>query len=300
MQNGGNMNKRAVNISSLVILLALLSFILEMCIYYFIPQHIVTVMVAVVISLGLTHFCLETSLDYDYCFLHAAFMTIASFGFCMVVYFLQPNRWIHYDYTLIALILFNWLTPFIYCFIRDFFDRGPRFAEYLFFFHGMSVLFLIIYCIAVFKQFFWTPLLPPYDVIPFGAHNFIPFMSTGSYLETAISHHENISQMLLYIAEVIALSIPFGFYAKVYTRIYPILARLAIYIGIPLLIEVLQHITGLGRGDIDDFALMMIGTVIGIALYHIVANIYYNVNKRNFLEDRTVVKNLLFHFNNPF
>ncbi|MDD7403849.1 MAG: VanZ family protein [Butyribacter sp.] len=290
------MNKRAVNISSLVILLALLSFILEMCLYYFIPQHIVTVAVAVVISLALTHFFLETSLNYDYCFLHASFMTIASIGFCMVIYFLQPNQWIQYDYSLIALIIFNWLTPFIYCFLRDFADRGPRFDDYLFFFHGMSILFLVIYAIGIIKQFFVTPLLPPYDSLPFGAHNFIPFMATGNYLETALSQNESIHQMVVYILEMIVLAIPFGFYAKVYTRNFPFPARLAIYLGCPLAIELLQYVTGNGYGDIDDYSLTIIGTAIGIAIYHIVQAISYGLNKRNFLEDRTVTKNLIFHF----
>ena len=171
------MNKRAVNISSLVILLALLSLILEVCLYYFIPQHYITVIVAAVISLGLTHFFLETSLDYDFCFLHAALMTIASVAFCMVVYLIQPNAWISYDYSLLALIVVNWLIPFAYCFLRDFSDRGPRFSDYLFFFHGMSVLFLAVYCIAIVKQLFVTPFLPPYDLPEFGAHNFVPFLA---------------------------------------------------------------------------------------------------------------------------
>lgn len=156
------MNKRSVNISSLVILLSLLSFLFEMCLYYFIPQHLITVAVAAIISLGLAHFFLESSLNYDYCFLHASFMTITSTAFTIIVYLMQPNVWIAYDYSLIALIIVNWFIPFGYCFIRDFCDRGPRFAEYLFFFYGMSILFLIIYAIALVKLLFVTPLLPPY------------------------------------------------------------------------------------------------------------------------------------------
>ena len=161
------MNKRSVNISSLVILLSLLSFLFEMCLYYFIPQHLITVAVAAIISLGLAHFFLESSLNYDYCFLHASFMTITSTAFTIIVYLMQPNVWIAYDYSLIALIIVNWFIPFGYCFIRDFCDRGPRFAEYLFFFYGMSILFLIIYAIALVKLLFVTPLLPPYETMDF-------------------------------------------------------------------------------------------------------------------------------------
>lgn len=290
------MNKRAVNISSLVILLALLSLILEICLYYFVPQHFVTIIVAAVISLGLTHFFLETSLDYDYCFLHAALMTIASLAFCMVVYLIQPNDWITCDYSLLILIIINWLIPFAYCFIRDFSDRGPRFSDYLFFFHGMSILFLVVYCIAIIKQFFVTPFLPPYDSLPFGAHNFVPFMATGNYIEDALAQGQDIIEMIVYIIEMIVLAIPFGFYAKVYCRNFPFLVRLFIYLVIPFLLEGIQYLTGIGRADIDDYSFILIGTVIGIIIYHIVYYVSYEAHKRDFLEDRTITKSLLFHF----
>lgn len=291
------MNKRAVNISSLVTLLALLSLILEICLYYFIPEHIISVAIAALISLGLSHFFLEMSLDYDYCFLHAAFMTITSLAFCIVVYLMQPNPWIQYDYTMLALIIVNWLIPFAYCFIRDFVDRGPRFSDYLFFFHGMSLLFLIVYLIAIVKQHFITPLLPPYEAAAFGAHNFVPFMATGSYIEKALSNNIGISQIIIYILEMISLGIPFGFYAKVYCRNLPLLIRIAVYLFVPFLLEAIQYLTGIGRADIDDYTLSMIGTLIGIIIYHIIYSVSYNAHKRDFLEDRTVTKSLLFHLN---
>lgn len=294
------MNKRAVNISSLVILLALLSLILEICLYYFIPQHMITVAAAAVISLGLTHFFLETSLDYDYCFLYAALMTITSVAFCMIIYLIQPNPWVSYDYTLLALIIANWLIPFAYCFVRDFADRGPRFSDYLFFFNGMSFVFLIVYFIAIIKQLFVTPLLPPYESFSFGAHNFVPFMATGSYIERAFAEGKDISSMVIYILEMIALAIPFGFYAKVYCRRLPFILRLFIYMLVPFLFEAAQYVTEIGRADIDDYALALIGTTIGVIIYHLVYYISFESHKRDFLEDRTVTKSLLFHFGGNF
>lgn len=290
------MNKRAVNISSLVLLLALLSFIFEVCLYYFVPFHWVAVLAAVGLSLALTHYFLEVTLNYDSCFLQAAFMTIMTTAFCVVIYLLETNEWISFDFSLLVLVAVNWLVPFVYCFIRDFLDRGPRFDGYLFFFHGMSVIFIVVYLFAVAKQFFITPLIPPYDALPMGAHSFIPFMATGTYLEQVISDGGNVAGMLLYILEVVLFAIPFGFYAKVYTRQMPVLVRFLVYIGIPLLLEVVQKVTGIGRGDIDDFAFAMLGTVIGVGIYHLVAYVSYEVNKREFLEDRTVSKSLLFHF----
>lgn len=290
------MNKRAVNISSLVLLLALLSFILEVCIYYFIPQHYITVIVAAVVSLALCQFFLETSMEYNSCLLHTATMTIASLAFCVVVYMMQPNQWIQYDYWMLVLIFVNWAVPFIFCFIRDFVDRGPRFAGYLIFFHGMSAVFAVIYAVAIAKQYFITPLLPPYDRLDFGAHNFIPFMATGTYIENAISVGIDLTPMIVYIVEIILMFIPFGFYARIYCRHLPVVLRTLLYLAVPALIEMLQYILQIGRGDIDDFALAFIGTLIGIAIYHIVYSVSFEYHKRDFLEDRTVTKKLLFHF----
>ena len=69
------MNKRTVNISSLVLLLSLLSLITTMCLYYLVPMHYVSVIFAGVASVLLAHFFLESSLNYDYNFLHAASIT---------------------------------------------------------------------------------------------------------------------------------------------------------------------------------------------------------------------------------
>ena len=290
------MNKRAVNISSLVLLLALLSFIFEVSLYYFVPIHWAAVLAAAVLSLVLTHYFLETTLNYDSCFLQAGFMTIMTTAFCVVLYLMQENDWISYDYSLLVLVAVNWLVPFCYCFVRDFADRGPRFDDYLFFFHGMSIIFLVVYFFAVAKQFFVTPLHPPYEALPLGAHSFIPFMATGTYLETVLAKGGDVAAMLIYIGEAVLFAVPFGFYAKVYTRQMPAAARFLVYFSVPFMIEMLQFFTGIGRGDIDDFAFAMIGTALGAGIYRLVAYISHEVNKREFLENRTVTKSLLFHF----
>ena len=50
------MNARTINISSLVILLALLSLICEGFLYYFLPSPIWSIVFAVLVSLALSHF----------------------------------------------------------------------------------------------------------------------------------------------------------------------------------------------------------------------------------------------------
>ncbi|MBR1743780.1 MAG: VanZ family protein [Lachnospiraceae bacterium] len=289
------MGKRSVSISSLIILLALLSFLFEVCLYYFIKEHFVTVLVAIVLSVVLTHYFLEKTMGYDGCFLQGAFVTICSAAFVVVIYLLQPNPWMEYDYWALVLVLANWLVPFIYCFIRDFCDHGPRYDGYLFFFYGMSAVFLMIYALMFIKQQFITPLLPPYEVMKFGAHNFVPFMATGHYFEAALSEGKDVSVMVLYIVQMVAFAVPYGFYVRVFTKEFPVILRILLYLCGPFLVEVVQAVTEIGRGDIDDYAFSIVGLAIGVGIFRLVDHVSYYANKRNFLEDRTVVKNLLFH-----
>lgn len=280
------MNKRSVNISSLVILLSLLCFIMEVCIYYFIPQHFVVIIFAIISSLCLSHFFLESSLNYDYNFIHASFMVITSLAFGIIVYIIQPNQWIAYDYSIVALVLLNWLVPFIYCCTRDLFDRGPRFADFYLFFHRMSAFFIILYILVILKQYFITPIVPPYDSLAFGAHDFVPFMATAGHIEEMLSTGQSMTPIIIYISELICLGVPFGYFARVYLKEMHFMLQLVIYIAFPLLLEILQYMTGLGRGDIDDYVMFIIGAVVGIIAYQLMNSLFINVTTRDFTADR--------------
>lgn len=281
------MNKKAVNISSLVILLSLLSFMAEVCVYYFIPYHWISVVFASVVSLGISHFCLESSLDYDYSFLHAAFMVVSTLVFSIVIYMIQPNPWIHYDFSMVFLVLANWFVPFIYSCLRDLFDRGPRFDGYPVFFRRMSVLFILVLLFTIVKEYFLTPINPPYEAMPFGAHNFVPFMATATYIESALYSNIDLLPLFIYVIKTICIGIPMGFFCRVYCHKMPLLFRLAIYFAIPIILEVVQGATGLGRGDIDDVAMSLLGILIGIIIFHIMNSVYQSTSNREFMTNRS-------------
>ena len=158
------MNKRTVNISSLVLLLSLLSLITTMCLYYLVPMHYVSVIFAGVASVLLAHFFLESSLNYDYNFLHAASMTVSTLVFAIAIYVIQPNEWICFDFWLPCLVLANWIIPFLYCTLRDLFDRGPRFDGYHKFFNRMCIFFTLIYfrdCKTIFYNTYCPAISQP-------------------------------------------------------------------------------------------------------------------------------------------
>lgn len=289
------MNARTVNISSLVLLLALLSLICEGFLYYFLPQHIWAVLFAIICSLILSHFFLETSYSYVYIFLFAACMTIGTLIYAVVVYLIQPNQWISYDFSMVFLVLVNWITPLIYCTLRDLNDHGPRFDGYNRFFRQMSILLLLIYSFVLIKQYYLTPIIPPYPEMAFGAQNFIPYMATGTYLEDVLRNHKDILPLACYLIEMICLYIPFGFYLRAYSNKLHFGFRLIIYLAFPALLEASQYATGLGRAHVDDYVSALLGTIIGVLLFHAINGIYHIVAGRDIASERNTIN--LNHFN---
>ena len=288
------MNKRTVNISSLVLLLSLLSLITTICLYYLVPMHYVSVIFAAVASLLLAHFFLESSLNYDYNFLHAVSMTITTLAFATAIYLVQPNAWITFDLWLPCLVLINWIVPFLYCTLRDLFDRGPRFDGYHKFFNRMCIFFTFIYIFVIVKQYFITPIVPPYHKLAFGAHNFVPFMATASYIEQTLRSRSSLNEFILYAVQIVCLGIPFGYLVRVALRKLNFIFRIIIYILFPVALEVTQYYTNLGRGDIDDCVFSLIGVVIGVILFHIMNTIFKTIAARDFMISRAQQKN--FHF----
>ena len=285
------MNNRAVNISSLVILLSLVSFIAEACLYYLVNYHWISIVFAVIFSVGLSHFCLESSLNYGYSFLHAAFMVTITFIFSTVIYLIQPNQWIHYDFSMVVLVLVNWLVPFLYSNIRDMLDRGPRFDGFHLFFRRMSILFIVFFLFVLIKQYFLTPITPPYQELPFGAHNFIPMMTTASYIEFALKSHVSLAPLFCYIGEMVAIGIPIGFFVRIYGARLPFVLRLLIYVGIPVILELLQDLAGRGGGDIDDVTMSLFGILIGVILFYLLNGLSQSVSNREYMMSRSQTSN---------
>jgi len=214
-------------------------------------------------------------------------MVITSLAFGAIVYIIQPNQWIKYDFSIIVLILLNWIIPFIYCCLRDLFDRGPRFDDFNLFFHRMSIFFIVVYLLAILKQYFVTPFVPPYDAPGFGAKLFVPFMATAEYIEKAVRAHESLTPIIIYVAEMACFGIPFGYFARVYLKKYSLLLQLMAYFLFPLVLEGIQQVTGIGRCAIDDYVIFLLGSVIGVVIYQIMNSMFVSVATRDFTTDRS-------------
>ncbi len=288
------MNARTVNISSLVILLSLISLICECFIYYFLPHPGWSILFAAICSLLLSHFFLESSFSYSYNVLHASFMTYGTLLYSAIVYLIQPNQWISYHFCMVFLVLVNWLIPFIYCTLRDFNDPGPRFNGFDIFFRQMSICLILIYIFVLVKQYYLTPIIPPFEEMAFGAQNFVPFMATGSYLEECLRTGKDLIPLIWFLAEMVVMFIPFGFFLRAFAGKTAFIFRLFLYLAFPALLEISQFLSGLGRGHIDDYVAALLGTLIGVLIYRAIDGCFHLFAGREFAAERTLLN--IHHF----
>jgi glycopeptide antibiotics resistance protein len=105
--------------------------------------------------------------------------------------------------------------------------------------------------------------------------NYIPFRTIGSALFNAQLPVE----LPTLIYNIIAF-MPFGFLLPFLVVSARKPSRIMLYgIGASLALEVVQLMTLLGEGDIDDVILNVTGTLIGYALFRLILTIYLTFNK---------------------
>ena len=116
-------------------------------------------------------------------------------------------------------------------------------------------------------------------------------MTTASYIEFAINSHTSLFPLFCYIAEMIALGVPIGFFVRIYGAKLPFFLRLAIYAGIPIILELLQELTGRGWGDIDDVTMSLLGVLIGVILFYLLNGLSQSVSNREYMMSRNQTSN---------
>ena len=283
------MKRKTVSISTLIVLLSLISLIIEIAVYYVSPNSVAPILVSWAAALFISHFCLEASYEYGYGLVNVIFMLVGSIIFTIVLYFFGNNL-INYNFSLIYIILGNWVIPFAYSTIREIRDVADRFSGYEKYFKIMIYIFLVLYVVTIFIQFFISPIVSPFGSESFGAHNFVPYMSTGQYLEDTINSGAPLTPILYFLLELACLGLPAGFLIAYSWRRNPLVARIIAYIALPVALELIQYAYGVGYGSIDDVCTFLAGEIVGVIVYHILDAMYVYNHKRHFMEPKDMIK----------
>jgi len=111
-------------------------------------------------------------------------------------------------------------------------------------------------------------------------------MATAEHIEETLRNGQSIAPVIIYVTEIACFGVPFGYFSRIYLRNRHFLVRLFACFAFPLVLELLQQVTGLGRCAIDDYVIFLIGVVAGNVLYHIMNSLFVSVATRDFTTDR--------------
>ena len=95
--------------------------------------------------------------------------------------------------------------------------------------------------------------------------------------------------LICYLAEAVCLYIPFGYYICAYFLKCNYIFRLFLYLAFPAAMEISQAVSGLGRGQIDDYTLALLGILIGTLLFHAMNGIFRSFAGRSILSPRNQI-----------
>lgn len=278
------MRKQSIKITTFIIILTIAMVYFQFFCYYFFDQPFIVIGITVFTALLLSHLSLELSLSYELGFLQSLFSVLISFAFLLLIYFHQPGNFLVYKRFLPLILLLNWLVPFCYYLIRCLYDRGPRFVGYRSYFIKTSLLFLAFYVLILADKIFLRPLTLPASVtLP--EISLIPFLSTAAYIEAYIYNKAILGPLLLYIAKIILLYIPFGFYVRQFGKEMHFLLKVFLLCVFPLALEGAQYFWGFGRFEIDDFFFALLGGILGMILQMVIDRLFIHKTNYFFLKE---------------
>ena len=141
------------------VMMAIFTFILEYLLFAFISDPILLTLLIIIVLLVTNHVLLEVTLRYKACLMNSIILLLVFGGFTYLVMENEVINGIQHSFTLWFSVALNWLVPYVYCFIRQYLDRGPRFPDYNKFFIGMTILFFIpftIFFIYIIEYFIYA------------------------------------------------------------------------------------------------------------------------------------------------
>ncbi|MGB8455119.1 MAG: VanZ family protein [Anaerocolumna sp.] len=280
------MHRSSINIATLIILFSFLTVLFQFGAYYFLDPVFIVYGIAALFSLIFSHVFLEQTLSYESCFSY----TLLNIFLCTIIlllsYFGGNNSLITYHPDLTIFIILNWIIPVLYCVIRNLSDQSLKYNDFNKFYRNINIIFIIFYIGILITLLFFKNKSFVEHYTDFNASNMIPFLTLATLIEDYITGYIASDIIIKYLVQGIVLFIPYGFYAILFLRYQSRLLRLLGLLVLPVLVEILQTIFKLGKTDIDDILLGLLGGFIGAILYHTVNRIYRTFTDEDFLYDR--------------
>lgn len=243
--------------------------------------------IAAIICFLFCHITLEQTLNYEFCFSYS----LLNIFLCTIIILLSfvgsKETILTYHPVLFLFIAIDWFIPLLYSMIRNLADHSLKYSDFNVFYRNTSIVFIIFYlAILIVFLFLRNNSFVSYFT-DINSINYVPFLSLATLIEHYISGYFTLAELIRYLALCIALFIPYGFYSTLMFRYQNRIFRFFALLFLPLVIEILQLVFLLGKCDVDDVLLGLLGGFMGAILYHIVNSVYRTITDEDFLYKRT-------------
>jgi glycopeptide antibiotics resistance protein len=280
------MQRSSISFTTLIILFSIITELAQFAAYYFLGPTVFVYCLAAFICFLFSHVFLEKTLSFEACFSYSLLNVFMCAIILALSYFGGTDSLLKYQPNLILFIILNWLVPLLYCVIRNLGDRALKYSDFNRFYRNTNLIFIFFYIgLFLFLLFFKNKTFVGYytdiDTI-----NLIPFFTIATLIENYINGSLTLGAVIKYIVYDTALFLPYGFYAVLLLRYQGRLIRFLVLLFLPALVEILQQVFSLGKCDLDDVLLGLLGGFIGAVLYHIVNRIYCFFTEEDFLYNR--------------
>ncbi len=280
------MQRSSISNATFIILFSILTVLAQFGVYYFSGTVILNFCIAALVCLLFSHIFLEQTLSYDSCFSYSLLNIFICTVIIMLSYFSNKDSLLPFKPELILFVILNWCIPLLYCIIRNLTDRSSKYSDFKAFYRNINLVFILFYIFLLVILLFLNNIGFVRTYTGAKTANFIPFLTIATLIEDYLNGYIKFGVALPYFLQGILLFLPYGFYAILLLRYKGRLIRLLALLVLPALVELLQQIFHLGRVDVDDIILGLLGGFIGALLYHTLNRIYRIFTDEDFLYER--------------
>lgn len=280
------MKKNYSQITTFIILFSIVTVILQFATYYFINSFLLVIGISSALCLLCTRILLQVTKNYGACFSYSLLNVLLSFIIIILSYLGNTQGLFPFEEKLYLFILINWLVPHLNSIFTDMIDTQDKNSGFKTFFRNSSIVFGVFYFLGILNFLFINNtdyFLIETDLTKV---NFIPFYTLATLIEHHISGVDSLHYVGTYLLQGIIPFIPYGFYIILLLRRQWRLLQFVALLLFPILIEVLQWITFLGKADIEDILLGLLGGFIGALIYLALNTLHNRTKDRDFLTNQ--------------
>ncbi|MCR5792120.1 MAG: VanZ family protein [Lachnospiraceae bacterium] len=256
----------------ITLLLSLLTVLLELGGYYFFHNIYIIAFGAVLLLILLAYTLMEFSSTHNSTFYYILCTTLLSSAGVAVMYLYMKPLPTNFVREIVILFTLNWLVPVMYSIVRRLYDPSDRILNFKGFFTKSVLLFALYYIPFLAFYTFMRPINFP-SVYPMSANSFVPFYATAAAIEEVIYVGISILPLLKYIATLILLFLPWGFFFYLYFEDLHFTVYIAACIAVPLLFELFHYLFA-GTFHIDSALFRAFGFFLGIFLCQVMEHLF--------------------------